>query len=154
MIQNDVLMKYLNILLPNNRILKLGYNQADSAYVFEQDIEFNGWIISKIIKRGGPKTSLYKYDYNNYFELAITDPYNLQRIEKYFYNCKDIELLRARQNPIDDISDFIQSSLIFQCKDWADYDACKTITEIKEIVDKDISKQEQLKQIKQVLSIA
>lgn len=25
-------MEYLNILLPNNRVLTLGYNHADSAY--------------------------------------------------------------------------------------------------------------------------
>ena len=145
-------MEYLNILLPNNRVLTLGYNHADSTYVFERDIEFNGWIISKIIKVGGPQTSHYKYNYDNYFELAITDPNNLQRIEKYFYNCKDIELLRARQNPIDDISDFIQSSLIFQCKDWADYDICKTLADIKKVINTDISQQEQLERIKQILN--
>lgn len=145
-------MEYLNILLPNNHVLTLGYNHADSAYVFEQDIEFNGWIISKIIKVGGPQTSHYKYNYDNYFELAITDPNNLQRIEKYFYNNKGIELLRARQNPIDDISDFIQSSLIFQCKDWADYDICKTLADIKKVINTDISQQEQLERIKQILN--
>jgi len=106
-------MEYLNIPLPNNRILTLGYNHA---------------------------------------ELAITDSKNFQRIEKYFYNCKDIELLRARQNPIDDLSDFIQSSLIFQCKDWADYDICKTLADINEVINTDISQQEQLERIKQILN--
>lgn len=147
-------MEYLNIPLPNNSILTLGYNHANSAYVFEDDIKFNGWIISKIIKDGGPKTSSYPYDCDKYFELVITDPNNLQRIEKYFYNCKKLDLLRARQNPIDDIPDFIQSSLIFECKDWADYDACKILMTIKEITNKDISKQEQLERIKQVLNKA
>ena len=85
-------MEYLNIPLPNNRILTLGYNHADSTYVFERDIEFNGWIISKIIKVGGPQISHYKYNYDNYFELAITDSKNFQRIEKYFYNYPLVEL--------------------------------------------------------------
>ncbi len=145
-------MEYLNIPLTNDHVLTLGYNYADSSYVFEQDIEFKGWIISKIIKVGGPRTSHYKYDYDNYFELVITDSNNFQRIEKYFYNRKDIEQLRARQKPIDDISDFIQSSLIFQCKDWADYDICKTLADIKGVINTDISRQEQLERIKQILN--
>lgn len=146
-------MEYLNISLPNNRVLTLGYNYADSTYVFEQDIEFNGWIISKIIKVGGP-LSRYKYNFDNYFEFVITDSKNFQRIEKYFYNRKDIKLLRERQNLIDDISDFIQSSLIFQCKDWADYDRkiCKTLADIKGVINTDISQREQLERIKQILN--
>lgn len=152
-VQNIALMEYLNISLPNNRVLTLGYNYADSTYVFEQDIEFNGWIISKIIKIGGPP-SCYKYNFDNYFEFVITDSKNFQRIEKYFYNCKDIKLLRERQNSIDDISDFIQSSLIFQCKDWADYDRkiCKTLADIKGVINTDISQREQLERIKQILN--
>lgn len=51
-----------------------------------------------------------------------------------------------------DISDFIQSSLIFQCKDWADYDICKTLADIKKVINTDISQQEQLERIKQILN--
>ncbi len=147
-------MEYLNILLPNNQSLTVGYKYADSIYEFEQNIVIDKWVINKIIKVGGPKRSHYKYNCDNYFELAITDQNDLLRIEKYFYNCKDLELLRARQKPIDDISDFIQSSPIFQCKDWADYDAYKILMTIEKIINKNISKQEQLEQIKRVLNIA
>lgn len=134
-------MEYLNIPLPNNQILTLGYNQANSAYVFEQDIEFNGWIISKIIKRGGPKYSRYKHDFNNYFEFVITDNNGISRIKRYFYNGGDDEVLAYwGENPIEAIPYYIKSSSIFQCRDWADYDTCKALTAIKEIVGKDISK--------------
>ena len=143
-------MEYLKIQLPNNCILTVGYKYADRIYELEQNIVIDKWIINKIIKVGGPQ-SRYKYNFDQFFEVAITDSNNLLRIEKYFYNCKDIELLKAQQNPIDNISDFIQSSLIFQCKDWADYDAYQILTKIEQIINTIISKQEQLEQIKQVL---
>lgn len=148
-------MGYINIPLPNNRVLTLGYNYADSTYVFEQDIEFKGWIISKIIKQGGPKRSRYKYDFKNYFEFVITDSNGISRIKRYFYNEGDDEVFAYDgECSVEAIPYYIKSSLIFQCKDWADYDACEILMTIKKITNKDISKQEQLEQIKPVLNIA
>lgn len=146
-------MEYLNIPLPNDHVLTLGYSYADSAYVFEQDIGFNGWIISKIIKQGGPKYSGYKYDFKNYFEFVITDSDGISRIKRYFYNKGDNEVLAYwGECPIEAIPYYIQSSLIFQCKDWADYDICKTLADIKKVINMNISQQEQLKRIKQILN--
>lgn len=147
-------MEYMNLQL-NDQVLTLGYNHIDCAYVFEQDIEFDDWIISKIIRQGGPKYSRYQYDFNNYFEFVISDRNGISRIERYFYNKGNSGVLAYwTDNPPEVIAHYIKSSLIFQTKDWEDYDDHKILAQIKRIMDQNIAPREQLKQIKQLLNIA
>ena len=38
--------------------------------------------------------------------------------------------------------------MVFQCKDWTDYDACIILAEIEKIINNNSSRQEKLEQIK------
>lgn len=142
-------MEYLNIILPNNHTLTLEYNLVNSAYLFNQDIEFSGWTIHKIIKRGGPKESIYKHDFKNYLEFIITDANGISRIKRYFYNGGDEEVPAYWSDSIvEAIPHYIKKSMVFQCKDWTDYDACIILAEIEKIINNNSSRQEKLEQIK------
>ena len=148
-------MEYLNIILPNDHVLTLEYIYANSAYQFNQDIEFSRWTIHRIIKHGGPKTSFYKYDFKNYLEFVITDANGISRIKRYFYNRGDKEISAYWSDSIvEAIPHYIKNSMVFQCKDWTDYDACIILAEIEKIINNNSSRQEKLEQIKIKVNLA
>lgn len=135
-------MGFLNVKLPNGDICTLKYTSEDSAHIFENDIVVNGWTIHKIVSY-----STRGYTRNYYLEFVIKDKQGVSRIHRRYTPWPN-----TYADNIDSVKEFIEHSLIFQCEDWADFDIAKTFNTIKEILNSNISKQEQLIQIKKLLN--
>ncbi len=135
-------MGFLNVKLPNGDIYTLKYTSEDSAYIFENDIVVNGWTILKIVSY-----STRGYTNNYYLEFVIKDKHEISRIHRRYTPWPN-----TYADNIDSVKEFIEHSLIFQCEDWADFDIAKTFNAIKEILNSNISKQEQLIKIKKLFN--
>lgn len=152
-------MEILNILHNKKCIQALYvYNDETSSYQFQDDIELGDWKIARIIPFGGPKSSRYKYDYNNYLEFVITDVKGETRIIDYYYNKGDEEVIVAFNKYYNDdtahrgIQLFLENYSAFQYCDWQEYDAYKIVKRIKEIIsDTDMSNCDILEEIKSII---
>lgn len=148
-------MGWQNIALHGGRVVSIRYDfdDKDFVYVFERDIEIDGWTVSRIVKVGGPRSSQYKYDIKNYLEFVITDPKGETGIKQYYYNSGDDEMPASHKTAtIESIAFYLRESLIFQSCDWADYDAGVVVAKIGTICRQHIAKSEQLEQIKQIIN--
>lgn len=117
------------------------YDKEMRAFHFKDDIKIGYWTVLKNIRIGGPETSIYKYDFNNYLEFVIIDKRGESRIKQYYYNCFSDEII-VNQSYDDDISQrgirlFLENHPLFDCIDWNDYDASAVISKIKETVNSD-----------------
>lgn len=72
------------------------YDEDMFAYRFEDDIKLGDWTIAKIVRIGGPKTSIYKYDFKNYLEFVITDKCGESRVKQYYHNCFSEEITTSK----------------------------------------------------------
>lgn len=118
-------MKLINIPV-GGKVLQLFWEYDDGVYTLQSDIKKGDWIVGKVVKIGGPRSSIYKYDFRNYFEFVVTDVNNESRVLTWYYNGGDevLEAYTGRDAAIYALPFFFQNHPIFQCKDWDDY-ACK-----------------------------
>lgn len=135
-------MGFLNAKLPSGEIGTWSYTQEESAYIFEEDLVINGWIIQKIVVY-----SVKGYTRDFYLEFVIKDKCGISRIHR-----RSTPWPNTYANDIDSVKEFIQDSLIFKCEDWADFDIAKTFVKIKEILDSNSSRQGQLTKLKDLLN--
>lgn len=116
------------------------YDDEAAAYIFDEDIRVGEWIIGKIIKIGGPRTSVYKYDFKNYLEFVILDKNGVSRIKSWFYNDyynEDSELgaFSHEGGVIYSVAYFCKEYPAFKCSDWNEYDASVKLKEIQTILE-------------------
>lgn len=133
-------MKILNIIL-GKKVQQLRYEYDAGVYSFEEDLKVGDWIVSRIIKVCGPSCSVYKYDFKNYFEFAITDCHGESRILTWNHNAGDNNLKAYWSDSEEDaIPFFFANHPIFSSKDWKDYESVITLKAIERIIqDKSIS---------------
>lgn len=145
--------KYLNIDL-NGTILTIScqYDAEAQTYILDEEIVVKQWTIKKVIKHCD------SHDYNANYEYIIKDKYGLEKIKKYYYTGRSIYhpnecgLKGADDYSVEGVlSFFIHNSPIFNSKDWGEYDLCRTIYEIKKIIDSGTTKQHQLQSIKKII---
>lgn len=116
------------------------YDKEMRAFHFKNDINIGYWTVLKNIRIGGPETSIYKYDFNNYLEFVIIDKRGESRIKQFYYNCNS-EFTTTK--PYDDnisqrgIRLFLENHPLFDSINWNDYDASAVISKIKETVNSD-----------------
>lgn len=116
------------------------YDKEMRAFHFKDDIKIGYWTVLKNIRLGGPETSIYKYDFNNYLEFVIKDKRGTSRIKQFYYN-NNSEFTTTK--PYDDdisqrgIRRFLENHPLFDSIDWNDYDASVVISRIKKTVNSD-----------------
>lgn len=141
---------YVNISV-NNNVQQLHYQYDDEAavYVFDEDIIIGEWTIKNIVKLGGPQSSQYKYNFDNYLELVLTDKDGISKKEQWFYNT-DKNLCLYMQNIFmpESFAYFCEKHPIFKCQNWEDYMAYMSIKTIQSIIEENITNQEKFSRIK------
>lgn len=125
------------------------YDNEASVYIFDEDIRIGEWTIKNIVKIGGPRSSQYKYNFDNYLELVLVDKDGISKKEQWYYNI-DMNLCLYKQNIFmpDSFVCFCEKHPIFKCQNWEDYLAYVNIKTIQLIIDKNITNVEKFNQIK------
>lgn len=134
------------------------YDKDMGAYRFENDIKLGNWTIARIIRIGGPRTSIYKYDFKNYLEFVITDKWGESRIKQYYHNCFSDDIT-TKKTYDDDLSQrgvrlFLENHPIFDAQDWNDYDAYAFVSAIKKVIGSDeMTNKEKVDKIRDMLRL-
>ena len=150
-------MNYLNITLPDNKVLTVGYSRENdsNAIVFENDIQVNDWTISRIIQVGGPRYSTYKYNWDYYLEFVITDMSGAQRVRRYHYNGgnhnDNVGVFASGTSQVESIAYFIKVSPIFISVDWDDFEAYMILTNVQRILDSKMTSIAKVEKLRNVL---
>ena len=155
-------MNYLNVSLTPSYVVTLEYDKVDENFVFKSDINcINGWKIKNIIKIDSTKDPclISNNHYYNFLEFVIKDNNGHLRVKRYFYN--NYETQNVKENtgvhckhdlsPSQAIAYFIENTKIFKYASWEEYDAGDILEQISDIMKKDISKEEMLQSIKELL---
>ncbi len=134
-----IVMSRLKIALPDGNKLSVEFNHNLESHeiAFENDIHVNNWTIHRIILIGGPCSSRYKYDCDQYLEFVILDKNGEQQIKRYYFNIgynNDVGLCGLRKSAIESIVYFVENCPIFKCEDWADSNAFIALLRIKNIL--------------------
>ena len=149
------MMDYINLQIAPDKVITLAYRHEYPTFIFEHDIEINGWIVGHIIKLGGPQYSTYKYNFKNYLEFVITDPKGIQHIKTWQYNQGDDEMRAfwdSRDGGLSNtIRHYLVDSPIFRCANWEDYDAWRVINKVKTIINSTNDNISKLKNISKIL---
>lgn len=135
-------MAYLNVKLSSGDICSLKYISEDSAYIFENDITINEWIICKIVGY-----SVEGYTRNYHLDFIIKDKHGIPRKHRQYTPWP-----RTYANDINSVSEFIENSLIFQCDDWDDYDTSRIINDIEKILSEKRLAKEKIIEIERLVS--
>lgn len=142
---------YVNVSINNNvHQLHYQYDDETAVYVFDEDVRIGEWTIKNIVKLGGPRCSQYKYDFDNYLELVLTDKDGVSKKEQWFYNT-DRSLCLYKQNVFmpESFAYFCEKHPIFCCQNWEDYLAYVNLKAIQSIIENDnINNSEKLVRIK------
>ena len=145
-------MELINIPV-KGKVLQLFWEYKDGVYSLQNDVVNGDWTVGNIIKLGGPKSSIYKYDFRNYFEFVVTDVNNKSRVLTWYYNGED-EVLEAginRDRAIYSLPFFFQKHPIFQCTDWEDYECKVKLIKISHIMNND--NWDNVEKVNQIVSI-
>ena len=51
-------MEYINLQIAPDKVMILAYKYEYPSFIFENDIEINGWSIGKFVKIGGPPSKV------------------------------------------------------------------------------------------------
>lgn len=154
-------MGYLNVSITPSYVVTLEYERVAENFVFKSDINcINGWKIQSIIRQdsAGSPSVLDKRRYP-FLEFVIKDYKGCQRIKRYFFNDYDSQNIKENTgvhcerdlSTSQAIAYFIENSKIFHYANWEEYDAGDTLEQISDIMKKDISKEEMLQSIKELL---
>ena len=148
-------MEYINLQIAPDKVMILAYKYEYPSFIFENDIEINGWSIGKFVKIGGPRFSTYKYDFKRYLEFVITDPNGVQKIKRWFCHNGDDEMTAYWDPYNNDFSGticyYLKNSPIFKCANWEDYDAWRVINKVKTIINSTHDNISKLKNISKIL---
>ena len=123
----------------NNNVEQFHYKYDDetATYTFDEDIRIGDWTIKKTIKLGGPRTSIYKYDFKNYLEFVIIDRYGISRIKSWHYNYNsELNVYGCDGGSDYALSYFCNEFQAFKYLDWNDYDANVRLKEIQSILER------------------
>lgn len=148
-------MEILNIIV-GNHVQQVGYEYDSGIYTFEKDIHIGEWVVSRLIKIGGPKGgSIYKYDFRNYFEFVITDANGSGRILTWNHNAGDNNLKRFWGNTVvDALPFFFENHPVFSARDWEDYKYLLALRSIKKVLDeKGLSAKETITKISNLIDV-
>ena len=154
-------MGYLNVSITPSYVVTLEYERVAENFVFKSDINcINGWKIQSIIRQdsAGSPSVLDKRRYP-FLEFVIKDYKGCQRIKRYFFNDYDSQNIKENTgvhcqrdlSATQAIAYFIENTRIFHYANWEEYDAGDTLEQISDIMKKDISKEEMLQSIKELL---
>lgn len=153
-------MEYINVNLPDGTLLSLecNYDSEKRICTLSQDIEINGWTVRKEMEVGGPKTSQYKYCFDNFVEILLTDKNGKKDFIRHFYNLnvpgvivgddKEATAVNCGDNlVVSAISHFLNKAAVLKCEDWEDYNAYKILSQIKQCIHDKVSNIEKLQTI-------
>lgn len=133
------------------------YDENLGAYRFGDDIKIGDWVVAKMVRIGGPRISVYKYDFKNYLEFVITDKSGESRTKLYYYNCFSDEITTTKTYD-DDLPQrgvrlFLENHPIFETKDWEEYDAFAIVSKIEKVIysEDEMSNLEKLTKIRNLL---
>lgn len=128
------------------------YDTQFDIYELEEDIVVNDWKIKGFVKH--EKNS----GYDSCFEFVISDRLDRERSKTYYYTGRAVYHpnecgLKGSSDlsPQGVISFYINNCPIFSCKDWDEYESHLILYKIQTIINNGHSKQEQLKEIKNIL---
>lgn len=128
---------YVNVPV-DGKIEQLHYRYDDeaAAYIFDRDIQIGDWTIKNIVKLGGPRSSIYKYDFKNYLEFVIVDKNEANRTKEWYYHgdC-EVNIYGCDGGSHYALECFFSKYPIFKCYDWNDYDASVKLKEIQKILE-------------------
>lgn len=157
-------MEYINVNLPDGTLLSLecNYDSERRICTLSQDVKINGWTVRKEMEVGGPKTSQYKYCFDNFVEFLLTDKKGNKDYIRYFYNlntpgvvvgaCKETMAMNYDGNPVlSAISHFLNKASVFECADWGDYRKHKAVVQIRQIAPQQLSDEELLNKIVEIV---
>lgn len=157
-------MGFINVNLPDGTLISLEYEYDAEKRIcnFAQDVVINGWTIRKQVEVGGPTKSQYKYNFDNFVEFLITDKKGNKDFIRYFYNlnvpgvvvgdCNEVMATTYDGNlTLSAISYFLNKSTILRCEDWEDYKKHKAIVQIRQIASQQLSDEELLNKIVEVV---
>lgn len=146
-------MNYINLSHQNDvKQVQYKYCKETDTIIFNEDIKIGEWIIGRIIKLCGPKSSIYKYDFNCYLEFVITDKNDITNVIQWHYNDdKNANVFQMNFDIIQTIQFFVQKYPIFDCTDWQDYKAFSIVADVRDIVNYNISNSEKLSELKRLI---
>ena len=139
-------MGFINVNLPEGSSISLEYNYDDEKriYTLSQDVEINEWTIRKDIRVGGPKTSRYKYCFDNYLEFRLVDKNGEEEVAQYYYHlrnpwlglndCEEIRNTCYKNFVVAAIANFLNKSSVSKFEDWSDLNAYRTLKEIEQAI--------------------
>ena len=118
-----------------NQVQQLRYDYDSSVYSFEKDIKIGTWIVSRHIKICGPKESIYKYNFKNFFEFVITDVNGTSQVLTWNHNAGDKVLISYwGDSAVDSLPFFFENHPVFFSKDWEDYKYALALNAIKDAI--------------------
>lgn len=154
-------MNHLNVSITPSYVVTLEYDKVADSFVFKSDINcVNGWKIKNIIKQDiAQEVTPLSTFHHNFLEFVIKDHKGCQRIKKYFYNSYDQKNIEENTgvhckqalSVTQAIAYFIENTKIFHYANWEEHDAGNVLEQISNIMQKDISREEMLQSIKELL---
>lgn len=130
------------------------YDDKNDTFRLGEDIIVNDWKIKGTIKH------VRCSGYDAYYEYVISDKLGKEKIKAYYYTGRAIYHpnecgLKGSidASPQGVLSYFINNSPIFKCKDWDEYESHMVLYKIQKIIENGHSKQEQLNEIRKILTI-
>lgn len=129
-------MALINVKI-GTKVLQLLYEYHDGVVTFANDIVIGNWVILKVVNIRGPRTSCYKYNFENYFEFVIRDDQGVERIQTWHHNKGDeyLDCYWAEDGAVHAIPYFITNHPVFKSRNWRDFDASVILKRIRECFD-------------------
>ena len=138
----------------DTKVLQLLYEYHDGVITFANDIVIGKWVILRVVNIRGPRTSGYKYNFDNYFEFVIRDDQGIERIQTWYHNKGDqyLECYWAEDGAVNAIPYFFKNHPVFKSRNWRDFDASVILKRIRECFDTGTDNIQILESIKRICS--
>lgn len=158
-------MGYINVNLPDGTLISLKYDYDDEkrVYTLSQDVVINGWTILREIYVGGPRTSRYKYCFDNYLEFRLVDKNGEDEIARYYYHlrnpwlglndCEEIRNTCYENFVVAAIANFLNKSSVSKFVDWRDLNAYRTLNEIEQTISSQRTNIDKIRKIENLIEI-